>query len=77
MHFSLALVLACQWNLGPLHFIKKFIKDVYDREKKLSVRKTTRYDKIVTKYLGKSTTVETYQKRSEEKSHLPASFWIN
>ena len=47
------------------------------REKKLYIRKTTRYETIFTRDLGKSATVFTYQKRSEEKSHLPASFWIN
>ena len=27
-----------RWNLGPLHFLKKFIEHVYNREKKLYMK---------------------------------------
>ena len=73
-YFSIEMYL--RWNLGPLHFLKKLIEDVYNREKKLYIRKTTRIDMIVTKDLSKSAAVSSFHKRAEEKSNLPASFWI-
>ena len=30
-YFSIEMYL--RWNLGPLHFLKKLIEDVYNREK--------------------------------------------
>ena len=73
-YFSIEMYL--RWNLGTLHFLKKLIEDVYNREKKLYIRKTTRIDMIVTKDLSKSAAVSSFHKRAEEKSNLPASFWI-
>ena len=75
IYFSIEMCL--RWNLGPLHFLKYLIEDVYNRDKKLYIRKTTRTDQVVTKDLTKSAVISTFQKKkSEEKSNLPASFWI-
>ena len=73
-YFSIEMYL--RWNLGPLHFLKNLIEDIYRREKKLFVRKTSRIDQVVTKDLTKSAAISSFEKKSEEKSHLPASFWI-
>ena len=59
-------------NLGLLHLL-----EVFQSEKKNYVRKTERIDKIVTKDLSKSAAVASFQKKSEEKSSFPASFWQN
>ena len=47
LYFSIEMYL--RWNLGPLHFLKNLIEDVYSRENKVYIRKTTKTDKIVTK----------------------------
>ena len=49
---------------------------MYNRDKQLYIRKTTRTDQVVTKDLTKSAVISAFQKKSEEKSNLPASFWI-
>ena len=75
IYFSIEMCL--RWNLGPLHFLKYLINDMYNRDKQLYIRKTTRTDQIVTKDLTKSAVISTFQKKkSEEKSNLPASFWM-
>ena len=64
-------------NFGPLQLLDGLIEEVFQREKKNYVRKTERIDKIVTKDLSKSAAVASFQKKSEEKSSFPASFWQN
>ena len=54
-----------------------FVQDVYNRSKIEFVRKTDRPDKLSTKNLIKSSSVSTFEKRREEKSHFPSSFWEN
>ena len=74
IYFSKEIVL--RYNLGPLHKLQNgFVDEIYKREKKEYVRKTSRVDMIVTKDLTKSSAVSTFQKRAEEKSHFPLSFW--
>ena len=51
-----------RWNLGPLHFLKDFIEEIYNREKKTYIRTTTRADKLVTTDITKSVAVANYQK---------------
>ena len=57
-----------------MHYLSNFVEEVYNRDKKEYLR-TKRVDKVVTKDLTKSAAVASFQKRAEEKSHLPASFW--
>ena len=54
-----------------------FVQDVYNRSKIEFVRRIERPDKISTKNLIKSSAVSTFEKRREEKSHIPSSFWEN
>ena len=61
IYFSIEMCL--RWNLGPLHFLKYLIEDVYNRDKKLYIRKTTRTDQVVTKDLTKSAVISTFQKK--------------
>ena len=44
-------------------------------EKKEYVRRTRRIDKLITMDLTKSSAIASFEKKSEEKSHLPATFW--
>ena len=80
-NFSKEIVL--RYNLGPMHVLDNpkssynFVQDVYNRSKIEFVRKTDRPDKLSTKNLIKSSSVSTFEKRREEKSHFPSSFWEN
>ena len=80
-NFSKEIVL--RYNLGPMHVLDNpkssynFVQDVYNRSKMEFVRRTERPDKISTKNLIKSSAISTFEKRSEEKSHFPSSFWEN
>ena len=47
----------------PQHFLKYLIEDMYNRDKQLYIRKTTRTDQVVTKDLTKSAVISTFQKK--------------
>ena len=74
-YFSMEIVL--RWNLGPLHLLKTLVDDVYNREKKIYIRKCEIVNKIVSKDLFKSSACDSFEKKSEEKSKFPASVWLN
>ena len=74
-YFSMEIVL--RWNLGPLHLLKTLVDDVYNREKKIYIRKCEIVNKIVSKDLFKSSACDSFEKKSEETSKFPASIWLN
>ena len=74
--FYYNIELYLRWNLGPLHLMKNLVKEVYDKEKKNYIRSTTDPNKLKTKNIAISSGIGSSQTRSEEKSHLPALFWL-
>ena len=74
-NFSKEIVL--RYNLGPMHVLDDhdFIEDIYNREKKEYMFRTSRPDLLKTKSLTKGTAISSFHKREEEKSHFPLSFW--
>ena len=74
--FYYNIELYLRWNLGPLHLLKNLVKEVYEKEKKNYIRRTTDPNKLKTKDIAISSGIGSAQTRSEEKSHLPASFWL-
>ena len=74
-YFSMELVL--RNNLGPLHLLDSLVEEIFDRDPKSYVRSTEDPNKLSTKNIYKSPAMDSFQKRAEEKSHFPASFWTN
>ena len=64
--FYFSMEICLRWNLGPLHFLKDFIEEIYNREKKTYIRSTTRADKLVTRDITKSVAVANYQKNGKK-----------
>lgn len=71
-NFSMELYL--QFNLGPLHLLDYFIKDIQDTMSKAYMRKSdkNRLDKVVSE---DSAANHSYKKRAEDKAKLPLSLW--
>ena len=73
-NFSKELVL--NFNLGPLKDLDGLIDEVLVLESAKSyLRKQVTIGRTATGDLNKSAALATFQKKSEKKSHFPASFW--
>ena len=72
-NFSNEIVL--RFNLGPMHLLEGLIGEVLALEStKCYLRKQ---GKVVTDDTNKSTALGTLQKKNEQKSRFPVSFWIS
>ena len=73
-NFSKGLVL--NFNLGPLKDLDGLIDEVLALDSAKSyLRKQVEIGRTTTGDLNKSAALATFQKKSEKKSHFPASFW--
>ena len=73
-NFSKELVL--NFNLGPLKDLDGQIDEVLALDSAKSyLRKQVTIGRTATGDLNKSAALATFQKKSEKKSHFPASFW--
>ena len=73
-NFSKELVL--NFNLGPLKDLDGIIDEVLALDSAKSyLRKQVTIGRTATGDLNKSAALATFQKKSEKKSHFPASFW--
>ena len=72
-NFSKEIVL--RFNLGPLHLLEGLISEVLALEStKCYLRKQ---GIVVTNDTNKSAALGTFQKKNEQKSRFPVSFWIS
>ena len=73
-NFSKELVL--NFNLGPLKDLDGLIDEVLALDSAKSyLRKQVTIGRTATGDINKSAALATFQKKSEKKSHFPASFW--
>ena len=72
-NFSKELVL--NFNLGPLKDLDGLIDVLALDSAKSYLRKQVTIGRTATGDLNKSAALVTFQKKSEKKSHFPASFW--
>ena len=65
------------FNLGPLHLLDNFVKEILASDSTKSYLRKEQYkiSRIVTNDLNKSAAMETIEKRIEKKSRFPTSFW--
>ena len=64
------------FNLGPLKDLNGLIDEVLALDSAKSyLRKQVEIGRTTTGDLNKSAALATFQKKSEKKSHFPASFW--
>ena len=71
-YFSMEMVL--RTNLGPLHLLDSLIQD---DSKNSYLRKEARISQIVSKDIHKSASIASFQKKNEEKSRFPTTFWLS
>ena len=66
-----------KFNLGPLHFLDNFVKEIpaSDSSQSYLRKEQAKKRRLVTNDLKKSLAMETIEKRIEKKSRLPISFW--
>ena len=65
-------------NLEPLHLLDNFIKEILALDTTKSyLRKQIKIGRIKTGDLNKLIALASFEKKSEEKSHFPASFWLS
>ena len=66
-----------KFNLGPLHLLDNFVKEILASDYTKSYLRKEQYkiSRLVTNDLNKSAAMETIEKRIENKSHFPKLFW--
>ena len=66
-----------KFNLGPLHLLDNFVKEILASDSTKSYLRKEQYkiSRLVTNDLNKSAAMETIEKRIENKSRFPTSFW--
>ena len=66
-----------KFNLGPLHLLDNFVKEILASDSTKSYLRTeqAKISRLVTNDLNKSAAMETIEKRIENKSRFPTSFW--
>ena len=66
-----------KFNLGPLHLLDKFVKEILASDSSQSYlrKEQAKKRRLVTNDLNESATMETIEKRIEIKSRFPTSFW--
>ena len=67
----------CEINLGPLHLLDNFVKEILASDSTKSYLRKEQYkiSRLVTNDLNKRTAMETTEKRIEKKYFFPTSFW--
>ena len=66
-----------KFNLGPLHPLNNFVKEILDSDCSQSYfrKEQAKKRRLVTNDLNKSAAMETIEKKIEKKSRFPISFW--
>ena len=66
-----------KFNLEPLHLLDNFVKEVLASASRQSYlrKEQVKTKRLVTNDLNKSAAMETIEKRIENKSRFPTSFW--
>ena len=66
-----------KFNLGPLHLLENFVKEILASDSSQSYlrKEEAKTRRLVTNDLNKSAAMKTIEKRIENKSRFPTSFW--
>ena len=66
-----------KFNLGPLHLLDNFVKEILASDSSQSYlrKEQAKKRRLVTNDLNKSAAMETIEKRIEKNSRFPISFW--
>ena len=66
-----------RFDLGPIHLLDGLIDEIMRTDSSKSyIRKKNKLSRVVSKNVNKSAAIQTFEKKSEEKSRFPISFWI-
>ena len=73
-YFSMEIFLRC--NLGPMHLLEGLVTEVlaFDSSKSY-LRKGDQESKFSSKNINKSSALDTFEQKNEEKSRFPLDFW--
>ena len=74
---NLNIEMYLKFNLGPLHLLDNFVKEILASDSSQSYLRKEQAKKrsLVTNDLNKSAAMEIIEKRNEKKSRFPISFW--
>ena len=66
-----------KFNLGTLHLLDNFVKEIVASDSSQSYlrKEQAKKRRLVTNDLNKSAAMGTIEKRNEKKSRFPTSFW--